>query len=86
VRVGIVGSGRIGGTLGGLLVGGGDEVTLANSRGPQSWPTGSPRWAAARARRASLPAPRVFGGDVDAPRSERARTAPHEPAGRLTAS
>lgn len=44
MRVGIVGSGRIGGTLAGLLVGAGDEVTLANSRGPQSWPTGSPRW------------------------------------------
>ena len=36
MRVGIVGSGRIGGTLAGLLVGAGDEVTLANSRGPGS--------------------------------------------------
>ena len=36
MSVGIVGSGKIGGTLAGLLVGAGDEVTLANSRGPGS--------------------------------------------------
>jgi len=36
VRIGIVGSGRIGGTLARLLVAAGDDVAIANSRGPES--------------------------------------------------
>jgi len=36
MKVGIIGSGNIGGTLAGLLVDAGYEVLLANSRGPES--------------------------------------------------
>lgn len=36
MRIGIIGSGRIGGTLARLLTEAGDQVMLANSRGPQT--------------------------------------------------
>jgi len=36
MKVGIIGSGNIGGTLAGLLVQAGHEVVIANSRGPES--------------------------------------------------
>jgi 8-hydroxy-5-deazaflavin:NADPH oxidoreductase len=36
MRIGIVGTGQIGGTLAGLFVDIGHDVVLANSRGPQS--------------------------------------------------
>jgi predicted dinucleotide-binding enzyme len=36
MRIGIIGSGNIGGTLARLLAGAGHEVVLANSRGPES--------------------------------------------------
>ena len=36
MRVGIIGSGKIGGTLAELLAAAGHDVTLANSRGPES--------------------------------------------------
>jgi 8-hydroxy-5-deazaflavin:NADPH oxidoreductase len=36
MRIGIIGSGRIGGTLATLLSRAGHEVTLANRRGPDS--------------------------------------------------
>lgn len=36
MRVGIIGSGNIGGTLARLLAGAGHEVVIANSRGPES--------------------------------------------------
>jgi predicted dinucleotide-binding enzyme len=36
MRIGVIGSGMIGGTLAGLLAGLGHDIALANSRGPQS--------------------------------------------------
>lgn len=36
MRIGIIGSGRIGGTLARLLTGAGHEVVLSNSRGPET--------------------------------------------------
>jgi 8-hydroxy-5-deazaflavin:NADPH oxidoreductase len=36
MRIGIIGSGNVGGTLARLLAGAGHEVVLANSRGPES--------------------------------------------------
>jgi predicted dinucleotide-binding enzyme len=36
MRIGIIGSGRIGATAGGLLAGAGHDVVMANSRGPES--------------------------------------------------
>lgn len=36
MKIGIIGAGHIGGTLGGLLVKAGHEVALSNSRGPES--------------------------------------------------
>src|SRR4051812_49673286 len=36
MRIGVIGGGRIGGTLARLLVAAGDEVAIANSRGPGS--------------------------------------------------
>jgi 8-hydroxy-5-deazaflavin:NADPH oxidoreductase len=36
MRIGVIGSGNIGATVAGLLVGAGNEVAIANSRGPES--------------------------------------------------
>ena len=36
MRIGIIGSGKIGATTARLLAGAGHEVTIANSRGPES--------------------------------------------------
>ena len=63
MRIGLVGSGNIGGTLAGLLVRAGHEVALSNSRGPE---TLADRVAelGPSARAATVPEAAVFGDVV----------------------